>query len=72
MISLCQYSLVSGEVLLRAISEKEPAGPGPHRFTRKELERLLRRDCREVSSRFVSYWEDVEPDGLFVAWLAVK
>src|ERR1019366_4363555 len=41
-------------------------------FTRKELERLLRRDCRQVSSRFVSYWEDVEPDGLFVAWLAVK
>jgi ubiquinone/menaquinone biosynthesis C-methylase UbiE len=41
-------------------------------FTRKELERLLRRHCREVSSRFVSYWEDVEPDGLFIAWLAVK
>ena len=41
-------------------------------FTRKELERLLRRHCREVSSRFVSYWEDVAPDGLFIAWLAVK
>lgn len=41
-------------------------------FTRKELERLLRRDCRQVTSRFVSYWEDVEPDGLFLAWLAVK
>ena len=41
-------------------------------FTRKELERLLRRHCREVSSRFVSYWEDVEPDGLFIAWLAMK
>ena len=41
-------------------------------FSRKELERLLRRDCREVSSRFVSYWEDVKPDGLFLAWLAVK
>jgi len=25
-----------------------------------------------VSSRYISYWEDVEPDGLFVAWLAVK
>ena len=36
------------------------------------LERLLRRDCREVSSRYISYWEDVEPDGLFLAWLAVK
>jgi malonyl-CoA O-methyltransferase len=41
-------------------------------FTRKELERLLGRHCREVSSRFISYWEDVEPDGLFIAWLAVK
>ena len=41
-------------------------------FTPKELERLLRRHCREVSSRLISYWEDVEPDGLFIAWLAVK
>jgi len=41
-------------------------------FSRKELERLLARDCREVSSRPVSYWEDIEPDGLFLAWLAVK
>ncbi len=23
-------------------------------------------------SRFISYWEDVEPDGLFLAWLAEK
>jgi len=41
-------------------------------FTRRELERLLRRDCRNVSSRFISYWEDVKPDGLFIAWLAEK
>jgi len=41
-------------------------------FDRKELEFLLRRDCREVSSRFISYWEDVEPDGMFLAWLAEK
>jgi malonyl-CoA O-methyltransferase len=41
-------------------------------FTRRELERLLRRHCREVSSHPVSYWEDVRPDGLFLAWLAVK
>jgi ubiquinone/menaquinone biosynthesis C-methylase UbiE len=41
-------------------------------FTRQELERLLARHCRQVSSRFISYWEDVEPDGLFLAWLAVK
>jgi ubiquinone/menaquinone biosynthesis C-methylase UbiE len=41
-------------------------------FDRKELERLLARDCREVSSREISYWEDVEPDGLFLAWVATK
>ncbi|MEI9971493.1 MAG: class I SAM-dependent methyltransferase [Ignavibacteriota bacterium] len=41
-------------------------------FTRRELERLLRRHCRQVSSRPISYWEDVAPDGLFLAWLAVK
>lgn len=41
-------------------------------FGRGELEKLLRRDCREVNSRFISYWEDVEPDGLFLAWLAVR
>ena len=41
-------------------------------FGRKELEQLLARHCREVSSRPISYWEDVEPDGLFLAWLAVR
>lgn len=41
-------------------------------FRREDLERLLRRHCREVSSRPVSYWEDVEPDGLFLAWTAVR
>jgi ubiquinone/menaquinone biosynthesis C-methylase UbiE len=41
-------------------------------FGREELERLLARDCREVRSRPISYWEDVEPDGLFLAWTAVK
>jgi ubiquinone/menaquinone biosynthesis C-methylase UbiE len=41
-------------------------------FGRRELERLLGRHCREVASRPVSYWEDVAPDGLFLAWLAVK
>lgn len=41
-------------------------------FRKGELEKLLRRHCREVSSQFISYWEDVEPDGLFIAWLAVK
>jgi SAM-dependent methyltransferase len=41
-------------------------------FGREELSALLRRDCREVSCEPVSYWEDVEPDGLFLAWRAVK
>jgi ubiquinone/menaquinone biosynthesis C-methylase UbiE len=41
-------------------------------FGRRELEQLLARHCRKVHSRPISYWEDVEPDGLFLAWLAVK
>jgi len=41
-------------------------------FGRKELENLLARHCRHVSSRAISYWEDVAPDGLFLAWLAEK
>ncbi len=41
-------------------------------FRREELEKLLRRDCRQVESRFISYWEDVEPDGMFLAWLACR
>lgn len=41
-------------------------------FGREQLERLLKRHCRTVSSRYVSYWEDVAPDGLFIAWLAEK
>src|SRR5260370_9738016 len=41
-------------------------------FDRKQLERLLARSYREVRSQFISYWYDVELDGLFIAWLAVK
>jgi len=41
-------------------------------FDRRELEGLLARHCREVSSRPISYWEDVAPDGLFLAWLATR
>ena len=41
-------------------------------FGRKELEGLLARHCRSVRSQPISYWEDVEPDGLFLAWLATK
>jgi ubiquinone/menaquinone biosynthesis C-methylase UbiE len=41
-------------------------------FGRKELEKLLGRRCAKVSSRPISYWEDVAPDGLFLAWLAER
>jgi ubiquinone/menaquinone biosynthesis C-methylase UbiE len=41
-------------------------------FGRKELERMLKRHCAKVSSRPISYWEDVAPDGLFLAWFAER
>jgi ubiquinone/menaquinone biosynthesis C-methylase UbiE len=41
-------------------------------FRRSEIEELLRRHCRKVDSEFISYWEDVPPDGLFLAWRAEK
>jgi malonyl-CoA O-methyltransferase len=41
-------------------------------FQRDELERLLARDCRKVSSEYLSYWEDVAPDGLFLVWFGQK
>jgi len=41
-------------------------------FGRKELEKLLARHCAKVSSRPISYWQDVAPDGLFLAWLAER
>ena len=46
--------------------------PWEHWFARAELEKLLSKHCEAVSSKPISYWEDVEPDGLFLAWLAVK
>ena len=41
-------------------------------FRRDEMERLLRRRCGEVRSEYLSYWEDVRPDGLFLVWYARK
>ena len=32
----------------------------------------LAKHCRSVSSRPISYWEDVAPDGLILGWLAEK
>lgn len=41
-------------------------------FGQKQMEKLLERHCRTVSSKPISYWEDVAPDGLFLAWMAEK
>ncbi|MFN0104241.1 MAG: class I SAM-dependent methyltransferase [Bryobacteraceae bacterium] len=41
-------------------------------FGQRELETLLSRHCRRVESRPISYWEDVDPDGLFLVWLAER
>jgi hypothetical protein len=41
-------------------------------FKRDELERLLRQNKLEVHSRYLSYWEDVAPDGLFLVWFGRK
>jgi ubiquinone/menaquinone biosynthesis C-methylase UbiE len=41
-------------------------------FTRGQLETLLKRHCGAVTSEFLSYWDDVAPDGLFLGWFAQK
>lgn len=41
-------------------------------FGQRELESLLGRHCRSVTSRPISYWEDVDPDGLFLVWIAER
>jgi malonyl-CoA O-methyltransferase len=41
-------------------------------FTRGELETLLGKRCRTVTSEFLSYWDDVPSDGLFLGWFAQK
>lgn len=41
-------------------------------FHPNEIRKLLRRSCRQVKSQPISYWEDVAPDGLFIAWTATK
>lgn len=40
-------------------------------FHREEIEKLLRRHCSHVESEFISYWEDIAPDGLFICWKAI-
>lgn len=41
-------------------------------FGRAEMEGWLRRHCARVESRPISYWEDVDPDGMFLVWIAEK
>ena len=41
-------------------------------FDRRELEGLLAKHCRSVRSDYISYWEDVAPDGMFLVWTAQK
>jgi ubiquinone/menaquinone biosynthesis C-methylase UbiE len=41
-------------------------------FTRGELEQLLSKHCRGVRSQYISYWADVKPDGMFLAWIAER
>lgn len=41
-------------------------------FERREIERLLRRNGLKVRSEYLSYWEDIEPDGLFIVWFGRK
>jgi ubiquinone/menaquinone biosynthesis C-methylase UbiE len=49
---------------------KLKTSPWERWFGRQELERLLERHCRDVRSQYLSYWEDMAPDGLFIVWLA--
>jgi len=41
-------------------------------FGQRELEKILSKHCRSVTSRPISYWEDVDPDGLFLVWIAER
>lgn len=41
-------------------------------FGQRELEGMLSRHCRTVTSRPISYWDDVDPDGLFLVWIAER
>lgn len=41
-------------------------------FGQRELETMLGKHCRRVESRPISYWEDVDADGLFLVWIAER
>jgi ubiquinone/menaquinone biosynthesis C-methylase UbiE len=40
-------------------------------FKPDELLAMLGRHCSKVECKPISYWEDIEPDGLFLAWTAI-
>jgi ubiquinone/menaquinone biosynthesis C-methylase UbiE len=73
---LCRVIKPGGRILIidknAAHFGKLPTPAWERWFHPEELQRLLLRHCRRAEFRFISYWEDVEPDGMFVAWLAVK
>jgi malonyl-CoA O-methyltransferase len=73
---MCRVLLPGGKLV---IIDKNAAHWGKLRtpewekwFKRRELEKLLGRNCHKVHSEFISYWEDVAPDGMFIAWYASK
>ncbi len=41
---ISEVLISGGHLFLRTFSEKEPPGPGPHRFTREEIEGVFSRD----------------------------
>ncbi|MBM3724814.1 MAG: methyltransferase domain-containing protein [Acidobacteria bacterium] len=73
---LCRVLKKGGKLVIidknRAHWGKLKTPPWERWFRRGELEQLLARHCARVSSKPVSYWEDVPPDGLFLAWIAER
>lgn len=73
---MCRVTKPGGRIVIIDKNSQQwgrlETSPWERWFSRKELEKLLRRHCAKVSSRPISYWEDVAPDGLFLAWLAER
>jgi SAM-dependent methyltransferase len=73
---LCRVTRPEGRVFIidksAARTGRLETPPWEKWFGRRELERLLGRWCADVSSEPISYWADVPPDGLFLAWKAIR
>ena len=74
---MCRVVRPGGRIVIidknaRAVGPAENAASGRNGSAGKNWSSCLARHCRKVSSRPISYWEDVAPDGLFLAWLAEK